>query len=235
MSTPPLKKQENSERNELPTALPADVIERILDKTGLEISNEIKKSAEKKFNQSKFLRDFYMYQNALAIDGKPSKTAKDITKALKSCEFLYGLFTGKNMDEDRAIDFKYVYKYGKDKFGADYVPDTEKVAGFLKRLEFVLHQALEFNDTRIGNTPAHTTDFHLDWLVLELSKIFQEIYNRKPTINSKPTEGKHNSPFLRFASQTMQELSKFECYDLPKESCTIDAIRKRFKRIKNSR
>lgn len=235
MGKPPLKKQEKSERNELSTVLPADAIERILKKTDLCVSNEIKKTAQEKFNQPQFLHEFYVHKNALTIDKNPSQTKKDISSALKSCKALYDLFIGKDMDEDRFIDFKYVYKYGKDKFGADYAPNTEKVAEFLKHLEFVLRQALEFNETRIGSTPTHTADSHLDCLVLELAEIFQEIYSRMPTVNSKPTEGKHNSPFLRFASQTMQELSKLECYDLSEASCTTDAIRKRLNRIKNSK
>jgi len=212
---------------------------RILEATGLEITDDIRENAERLFlekgpPEKGLLLKFHILSDAFVADANPTQTKKDIERALRACDTLYNIFTRKEMDKNRASELVYIYTQARNKFGMDYVPGCDELSTQIKHLEFVLREALRINEPRIGKQPARTTDSELDWLVSRLSAMFKEIFGRTPAIDSRPGKDRsRNSPFLRFALQSMSEIADLG-YDIKKKSLTFEAIRKRLKRIKAS-
>lgn len=211
-----------------------DAIQRILEHTGIKVTDDIQKRAESLLGNEDFVRQLSICQNALVVYAMPSEMKKDLNRALKSCQNLYDLFSGKKMDENRFSDFALLYNQTKNEFGTNYVPKVTEIADLMKRMEFVLCKAIENNQEQIGSASKYTGNDVLCYLDHKLLDFFKEIYQREPTVNSKPRNcDSHDSPFLRFSSKTIMELIDIP-FDLSPDSATHDAIRKRINRSKTS-
>ncbi len=210
--------------------LSMDAVERILDKTGIEITDTIQQKAKRIFIESGFIGEFRMWRNGYTADEKPSDTALYIKKALSSCQKLYLALSGEQADDNLFSDFNFLYKTSKEKFGEGYVLETRQLLEQLKNLEFIFQEMAQHNEQNIGKNSPNNQDSVLNWLLETVYGFFHEIYDRKPTINSRPNEGTDlDTPFLRFASQTLAEIDSLG-FDINKKSQSYEAIRSRIKR-----
>lgn len=211
--------------------LKSAALERIIKHTKIPLTKEIEEKAKLHLGGRRFIDDFNLWHYGFTANRSPTKTGKDIGSAIIGCKKLNNIISRQNMNDEDSNDFAYIYNLSRNEFGNNYIPKIEETVSFLRRLEFVLKKAEEINTLRKGKNSAHTEDFSMNRLMDKLMFIFQEIYKRKPTINSKPSNGgKNNSPFLRFSSQTIKEISALG-YDIDEKSYTVDAIRQRCRNL----
>ncbi len=218
--------------------IPAEGIDRILAETKLSYSEDTRQLAISRISKNEIARNFDAWQGAYVHNKNPSDALKDVKSARKHCAALLDLLEGERTWTPRKWDFRINVLESMQECPKGTIPDIDDVTQQVSRFCWVLNATEEQVALQVGGKAARERDGDLDWLVNKLAEDFETIFKRSPTVNNRPAEGGgHNTPFLRFAAQTMREIALLG-YDIKPASMTVDAIRKRFnqhQRIKAKR
>jgi hypothetical protein len=215
--------------------LDENAVQRILDATDVRLSKSKIDNAHHLFIAKNIVESFSLWHNALTANKSPSETGKKIKSSLSHVKSLLANLSEDNIDYDIYIDFRTTYKIAHKEFGEDKSIEYEEMLSNLKLFLNFLQKADELNTPRIGQDTKQEAKNGINWLILELMKIYEDLYEKKPAFNTRRyKDGKsfYDTPFLRFARQVMKEIRDLGI-DIDQQSITSSAIRSRSRSLKN--